>query len=100
MKTTLKKTIEVEVDINLPYYFKNICHAYAIFDEQTSVMINHASTGGESINNYSFMIENVLLRSNEEDSIEISSEEFHKIYNEVYRLISSKTLTLNLNSML
>ena len=100
MKKTIKQTIEVEVDIQLPYYFKNICHAYAIFDEQTSVMINYASIGGESINNYSFMTENVLLRSNDEDSIEISSEEWHKNYNEVYRVISSKTLTLNLNSML
>lgn len=95
MKRTLKKTIEVEVEINLPYYFKNICHAYAIFDEQTVVMINYASIGGESINNYSFMIENVLLMSNDKDSIEISSEEWHKIYNEVTNVISSKTLKNN-----
>jgi len=100
MKTTIRQTKEVEVEIQLPYYFKNICHAYAIFDEQTSVMINYASTGGESIGNYSFMVNHVLAISNDEDSIEISSEEWHKIYNEVYRVISSKTLTLNLNSML
>ena len=100
MKTTIKKTIEVEVDIQLPYFFKNICHAYAIFDEQTSIMINYGSTGGESINNYSFMINHILVISNEEDSIEISSEEWHKIYNDVYRVISSKTLTLTLNSLL
>ena len=100
MKTTIKKTTEVEVDIQLPYYFKNICHAYAIFDEQTVVMINYGSIGHESINNYSFMINNVLAISNDADSIEISSEEWHKIYNDVYRVISSKTLTLNLNSML
>ena len=95
MKTTIKQTTEVEVEIQLPYYFKNICHAYAIFDEQTVVMVNYGSTGGESINNYSFMIENVLLRSNEEDSIEISSEEWHKIYNEVTSIMSSKTLKNN-----
>ena len=58
-------------------------------------MINYGSIGGESINNYSFMIENVLLRSNEEDSIEISSEEWHKIYNEVTSIMSSKTLKNN-----
>ena len=100
MKTTIKQTTEVEVEIQLPYYFKNICHAYAIFDEQTSVMINYGSIGHESINNYSFMVNHVLAILNDEDSIEISSEEWHKIYNEVYRVISSKTLTLNLNSML
>ena len=100
MKTTIKQTTEVEVDINLPYYFKNICHAYAIFDEQTSVMINYGSTGGESINNYSSYVDLSISRSTDSDAIEISSEEWHKIYNEVYRVISSKTLTLNLNSML
>ena len=30
MKTTIKQTTEVEVDIQLPYYFKNNCHAYVI----------------------------------------------------------------------
>lgn len=100
MKTTIKQTKEVEVDIQLPYYFKNICHAYAIFNEQTSVMVNYGSTGAESINNYSNYIDLSISRSTDSDAIEISSEEWHKIYNEVYRVISSKTLTLNLNSML
>ena len=100
MKTTIKQTTEVEVEIQLPYYFKNICHAYAIFDEQTSVMINYGSTGGEAINNYSRFVDLSISRSTDSDAIEISSEEWHKIYNEVYRVISSKTLTLNLNSML
>ena len=95
MKTTVKKTIEVEVEIQLPYYFKNICHAYAIFDEQTIVMVNYGSTGNESINNYSFMVNHVLAISNHEDSIEISPEEWHKIYNEVTSVISSKTLKNN-----
>jgi len=89
MKTTIKKTTEVEVDIQLPYYFKNICHAYAIFDEQTSVMINYASTGGESIGNYSFMVNHVLAISNDEDSIEISSDEFKKIYGKVALILNN-----------
>ena len=95
MKTTVKKKIEVEVEIQLPYYFKNICHSYGIFDEQTIVMVNYGSTGNESINNYSFMVNHVLAISNHEDSIEISSEEWHKIYSEVISVISSKTLKNN-----
>ena len=90
MKTTIKQTTEVEVEIQLPYYFKNICHAYAIFDEQTSVMINYGSTGGESINNYSSYIDLSIIRSTDSDAIVITSSEFKDLYNEVLKNINSK----------
>ena len=90
MKTTIKKTIEVEVDIQLPYFFKNICHAYAIFDEQTSVMINYGSTGGESINNYSSYIDLSISRSTDSDSIEITKGDFLEIYHNVMTELNNK----------
>lgn len=90
MKTTIKQTTEVEVEIQLPYYFKNICHAYAIFDEQTSVMINYASTGGESINNYSNYVDLSISRSTDSDAIVITSSEFEDLYNEVLKNINAK----------
>ena len=58
-------------------------------------MVSMFPTGNESINNYSFMIENVLVSSTDKGSIEISSEEWHKIYNEVTSIMSSKTLKNN-----
>lgn len=92
MKTTIKQTTEVEVDIQLPYYFKNICHAYAIFDEQTSVMINYASTGGESINNYSSYIDLSISRSTDSDAIEITKADFLEIYYNVISELNNKIL--------
>jgi len=92
MKTTIKQTTEVEVEIQLPYYFKNICHAYAIFDEQTSVMINYASTGGESINNYSSYIDLSISRSTDSDAIEITKADFLEIYNNVMTELNNKIL--------
>lgn len=90
MKTTIKQTTEVEVEIQLPYYFKNICHAYAIFDEQTSVMINYASTGGESINNYSSYIDLSISRSTDSDAIEITKADFLEIYHNVMTELNNK----------
>jgi hypothetical protein len=90
MKTTIKQTTEVEVEIQLPYYFKNICHAYAIFDEQTSVMVNYGSTGGEAINNYSSYIALSISRSTDLDAIVITSSEFKDLYNEVLKNINAK----------
>ena len=92
MKTTIKQTTEVEVEIQLPYYFKNICHAYAIFDEQTSVMINYASTSGESINNYSSYIDLSISRSTDSDAIEITKADFLEIYNNVMTELNNKIL--------
>lgn len=90
MKTTIKQTTEVDVEIQLPYYFKNICHAYAIFDEQTSVMINYASTGGESINNYSSYIDLSISRSTDSDAIEITKADFLEIYHNVMTELNNK----------
>ena len=92
MKTTIKQTPEVEVEIQLPYYFKNICHAYAIFDEQTSVMINYGSTGGEAINNYSRFVDLSISRSTESDAIEITAVEFKDIYHNVISELNNKIL--------
>lgn len=92
MKTTIKQTKEVEIEIQLPYYFKNICHAYAIFDEQTSVMINYASTGGESINNYSSYIDLSISRSTDLDAIEITKADFLEIYHNVMTELNNKIL--------
>jgi len=92
MKTTIKQTTEVDVEIQLPYYFKNICHAYAIFDEQTSVMINYASTGGESINNYSSYIDLSISRSTDSDAIEITKADFLEIYHNVMTELNNKIL--------
>lgn len=80
MKTTVKKTTEVEVDIQLPYYFKNKCHAFAIFNETSAMCISYALSNHESISNYSWMVESVLSRVIEDDSIEISEIEFEDIY--------------------
>lgn len=86
MKTTIKQTIEVEVDIQLPYYFKNICYAYAIFDEDVVIQVNYASS--ISITDYSFMIEHVLVETQDEKSVVISETEFKEIYSDVLSKIN------------
>lgn len=86
MKTTIKQTIEVEVDIQLPYYFKNICFAYAIFDEDVVIQVNYATSN--SITDYSFMIEHVLVETQDEKSVVISETEFKEIYSDVLSKIN------------
>jgi tRNA(Ile2) C34 agmatinyltransferase TiaS len=88
MKTTIKQTTEVEVDIQLPYYFKNNCHAYVICTEQTAICVTYGLEKHEMISNYSLMIENVLLASAKVDSIEITKDEFKKIYGQVALILN------------
>ena len=88
MKTTIKQTTEVEVDIELPYYFKNNCHAYVSCTEQTAICVSFGLEKHESINNYSNMIENILLVSRKEDAIEITKDEFKKIYGQVALILN------------
>ena len=88
MKTTIKQTTEVEVDIQLPYYFKNNCHAYVICTEQSAICVSFALEKHESINNYSSMINHVLVESTKENSIEITKDEFKKIYGQVALILN------------
>ena len=88
MKTTIKQTTEVEVEIQLPYYFKNICHAYVICTEQTAICVSYGLENHESIHNYSSMIELVLATSTKEDAIEITKDEFKKIYGQVALILN------------
>jgi len=88
MKTTIKQTTEVEVDIQLPYYFKNNCHAYVICTEQSAICVSFGLEKHESINNYSSMIEHVLVVSTKENSIEITKDEFKKIYGQVALILN------------
>lgn len=39
MKTTIKKTIEEEVELQLPYFFKTAAHTVALFREDLAVQI-------------------------------------------------------------
>lgn len=88
MKTTIKQTTEVEVDIQLPYYFKNNCHAYVICTEQSAICVSYGLENHESIHNYSSMIELVLETSTKENSIEITKDEFKKIYGKVALILN------------
>ena len=90
MKTTIKKTTEVEVDIQLPYYFKNICHAFAIIDEKTAICICYGLEEHQSIQNYSSMIEQALGNSMKIDSIEITAVDFKDIYHNVITELNNK----------
>jgi hypothetical protein len=83
MKKTIRETIEVEVEIQLPYYFKDICHAYAISTEETAICITYALKGRETIENRSCMIDYILAYTNKKGSVEITKDEFKKIYDEV-----------------
>ena len=89
MKTTIKQTTEVEVDIQLPYYFKNNCHAYVICTEQSAIGVTFDLEKHESINNYSSMINHVLVESTKENSIEITKDEFKKIYGKVALILNA-----------
>ncbi len=88
MKTTIKQTTEVEVEIQLPYYFKNNCHAYVICTEQSAICVTYGLQNHESINNYSSMIDHVLATSTKEDAIEITKDEFKKIYGQVALILN------------
>ena len=88
MKTTIKQTTEVEVDIQLPYYFKNNCHAYVICTEQTAICVSYGLKDHEMISNYSIMIDLVLEQSKKEDAIEITKDEFKKIYGKVALILN------------
>ena len=88
MKTTIKQTTEVEVDIQLPYYFKNNCHAYVICTEKSAICVTYDFKDHEMISNYSTMVDIVLEQSTKENSIEITKDEFKKIYGKVALILN------------
>jgi hypothetical protein len=91
MKKKIQQTTEVEVDIKLPYYFKNNCHAYCISKDEKAISVCYALEKHEAITNYSSMIDYVLMASTKEGIIEITNDEFKKIYGKVALTLNSIT---------
>jgi hypothetical protein len=92
MKKKIQQTTEVEVDIKLPYYFKNNCHAYCISKDEKAISVCYALEKHEAITNYSSMIDYVLDGINKRrNSIEITKDEFKKIYGKVALTLNSIT---------
>ena len=89
MKKLVKKVTYQEVDFQLPYYFKNNCHAHAILDENTSIMVCYGYAGCESVNNYSGYIDLAFNKIDDTDVVEITSSEFKDLYNETIAKINS-----------
>ena len=89
MKKLVKKVTYQEVDFQLPYYFKNHCHAYAILDENTSIMVCYGYAGGESVSNYSGYIDLAFNKIDDTDVVEITSSEFKDLYHETIAKINS-----------
>ena len=92
MKKLVKKVTYQEVEIQLPYYCKNICHAYAILDEKTAIMVCYGYDGGESVNNYSGYIDLAIDKTNEADVVEITYSEFKDLYHETIAKINQNLI--------
>jgi hypothetical protein len=89
MKKKIQQTTEVEVDIQLPYYFKNEINAYVICTEQSAIVVCYGVEKHEHISNLSNMMDYILDASTNENSIEITKDEFKKIYGKVALTLNS-----------
>lgn len=73
----IPETINKEVEINLPYYSKNICFAYKVISEELVIHVNYKGSFR--------VIEQRSLRSCEpfaKDAEQITEEEFWLLYND------------------
>ena len=85
MKTTIKRTVEEEVDVTLPCYKKTSAHYVKIADENNVIVVSRVC-GLSSIETSDFNIASWL---DKEDSTE---EEFTQNFNEVLLILSESIL--------
>lgn len=85
MKIKATKSVETEIEITFPYYFKRCNFNYAALNETTSI---ECHTGGM----FQYHTETVIGNSQKPDAIEITKAEFEKAFDaEVQRF--AKLLT-------
>ena len=75
MKITVKKTVEEEVEVKLPYFFKTLTSYVAVLSEKKTVTVS-ALSSVSSVAIYQTGSVNTLC-FDMEDSVEITAAEFH-----------------------
>lgn len=85
MKTTIKRTVEEEVDVTLPCYKKTSAHYVKIIDENSVIVVSRVC----ELSGIEFSDFNVSSWLDKHDSTE---EEFTQNFNEVLLILSESIL--------
>jgi len=92
MKTTIKKTVEEVVEIQLPYFFKTVAHNVAIISETEALQVTDLVGGFEILQINS--AESALKRFSGIEKMESTREEFLDAYGMAMDSINTKAIKI------